>query len=63
MKFKVGDIIKGIDKNRYSRTNTDMTRGTVTEVFENTKDGCDIEVQILEHTDPDYISSNLNISN
>ena len=55
MKFKVGDIIKGIDKNRYSRTNTDMTRGTVTEVYENTKDGCDIEVKILEHTDPDEI--------
>lgn len=55
MKFKVGDIIKGIDKNRYSRTNTDMTRGAVTEVYENTKDGCDIEVKILEHTDPDEI--------
>lgn len=55
MKFEVGDIIKGIDKNRYSRTNTDMTRGAVTEVYENTKDGRDIKVKILEHTDPDEI--------
>ena len=55
MKFKTGDIIKGIDNNIYLHTNTDMTRGIVTEVYENTKDGCDIEVKILEHTDPDEI--------
>ncbi len=51
MKFKVGDIIKGIGKNRYSYTNTDMTKGRVIKVYEDVPAGeRDIRIEVLEHT-------------
>lgn len=47
-KFKVGDIVKGNSKSdsRYNITNSDMTRGKITEVSE---DGKFIDVEMLEH--------------
>lgn len=47
-KFKVGDMVKGNSKSdsRYNITNSDMTRGKITEVSE---DGKFIDVEILEH--------------
>lgn len=52
MRFKVGDIIKGIGKNRYSYTNADMTRGRVIKVYEDVPSGehDDIRIEVLEHT-------------
>lgn len=46
-KFKVGDIIKGIDERACGSTSTKMTRGKVTWLW---ADG-DITVKILEHTE------------
>ena len=43
--FKVGDIIKGINKHKYTWTDTKMTRGEVVEVH-----NPDIRVKILEHS-------------
>ena len=47
-KFKVGDIVKGNSESdgRYNITNSDMTRGKITEVSE---DGKFIDVEMLEH--------------
>ena len=47
-KFKVGDIVKGNSESdrRYNITNSDMTRGKITNVSE---DGKYIDVEILEH--------------
>lgn len=62
MKFKVGDLIKGIDKNRYSYTNTNMTKGTVTKVYEDVPAGeCDIEIKILEHTDEFLVGNEFDV--
>lgn len=44
-KFRVGDIIRGIEGNRYSWTDEKMTRGKVIEVYSRDK----IRVEILEH--------------
>lgn len=44
-KFKVGDIIKGNDPDRYTYTNSDMTKGEVVELVDNDK----IRIKILEH--------------
>lgn len=43
--FKVGDIVKGIDEDRYSWTNTQMTRGEVVEVHHP-----NLRIKILEHS-------------
>lgn len=48
--FKVGDIVRGIDKNEYSITNDDMTKGEVVEV-----QGDRFEVKILAHNDKYWI--------
>lgn len=47
-KFKVGDIVKGNSESdrRYNITNSNMTRGKITEVSE---DGNFIDVEMLEH--------------
>lgn len=51
MKFKVGDIIKGIDRAHYPYTNTGMTKGRVTKVYEDVPSGeRDIRIEVLEHT-------------
>lgn len=43
--MKIGDFVKGIDQDRYSVTNTNMTRGLVTAI-----DGDFIKIKIIEHT-------------
>lgn len=43
VKFKVGDIVRGIDPNKYTITNTSMTRGEVKQVS-----GDIIRVKVLE---------------
>ena len=51
MKFRVGDIIKGTDKDRYAYTNTGMTKGRVIKVYDGASKGeSDIRIEILEHT-------------
>lgn len=51
-KFKVGDIIKGINKSIYSITDKDMTKGEVIDV-----DDSKIKVKILEHSNEDNIGN------
>lgn len=50
MKFKVGDIIRGIDDREYNITNKKMTKGKVIGVGE-----CDINIKILEHDESERI--------
>lgn len=50
-KFKVGDIVKGIDEDRYGITNTKMTKGRVIKVRENGM----FVVKIIEHECKEYI--------
>lgn len=51
MKFRVGDIIKGTDKDRCAYTNTGMTKGRVIKVYDGASKGeSDIRIEILEHT-------------
>lgn len=62
MKFKVGDIIKGIDKNRCSCTGADMKKGRVTKVYGSASDEeCDIRIEILEHTDGFFVGCEFNV--
>ena len=50
-KFKLGDMIKGIDKEHYLITNTEMNRAVVTSC---SKEGA-IKIKILDHKDEDFI--------
>lgn len=45
MKFKVGDIVKGINNNSYGITNQDMYKGKIIKIRKN---GC-IDIKILDH--------------
>lgn len=50
-KFKVGDIVKGTDPDKYGVTNSHMTRGRVTEIGE---DGW-LSVKVLEHDEQCWV--------
>ena len=63
MKFKTGDIIKGIDRDRYFYTNTDMTKGRVTKVYEGAPSGehNDIRIEILEHANESFVGEKFDV--
>ncbi len=62
MKFKIGDIIKGTDKDRYAYTNTNMTKGRVIEVYNGAPEGeNDITIEILEHASGRHVCRRWNV--
>lgn len=63
MKFKTGDIIKGIDRDRYFYTDTDMTKGRVTKVYEGVPSGehNDIRIEILEHANESFVGEKFDV--
>lgn len=52
MKFKVGDLIKGLPSNGYRYTNDNMYKAKVLETFGNGK----MEIKILSHKDKTEIN-------
>lgn len=48
IKFKVGDIVSGVDKSPYSVTNAEMTKGKVLAIWPFDGDA-DMQIEILEH--------------
>lgn len=59
MKFKVGDLIKGLPSNGYSITNYNMYKAKVLETFENGK----MDIKILSHKDKTEINEKYDVKN
>ena len=61
MKFKVGDIVRGIGDNVYALTDENMTKGEVVAVGSYEEDD-DIIVKVLEHkTKPEEIGHSFSV--
>ena len=58
MKFKVGDIVKGIRNNSYGITNHRMTRAEVISA-----DDYDMKVKILEHDRSNRVGEKYTVDN
>ncbi|MBU3186554.1 hypothetical protein [Clostridium estertheticum] len=56
--FKIGDIVKGIDKDYYGITNTEMTKAEVVNVIDNDN----IKIKVLEHNNTHWIGCELRVT-
>ena len=61
-KFKVGDIVKGIDPDRYAYTNTDMYEAEVIETNSLTWSDADIRIKVLKHKFPWFIGKKYHVN-
>ncbi len=60
MKFKVGDIIKGLPENGYGWTTEKMTKAEVISVREKSRE---MKIKVLDHIDKSHIKSEVWVNN
>lgn len=61
-RINVGDYVVALPEadEEYIMTNTEMKLGKITEIYED--DGEDIEVEIIEHTEKDYVGNSYRVN-